>query len=111
MSFIHGLLLVIIAPNGSQLGAGGAFQHYISTKELHFNYTKKLSTEARHPRLRQTAVIGCPSVFRHCRLMFNGRRFCPAWRKAHSFASFALCVGLCGLQMCVLCAWLSLVSC
>ena len=27
--------------------------------------------------------------------------FCPAWEQSHSFASFGLCVGLCGLQMCM----------
>jgi len=38
-------------------------------------------------------------------VLMEGRKklkFYFGWRKAHSFASFGLCVGLCGLQMCVL---------
>jgi hypothetical protein len=47
--------------NGFRLAAGGAFQHYRSIGKPHFNYTKKLSTEALHPRLRQTDVGGWAS--------------------------------------------------
>jgi len=39
-------------------------------------------------------VTSCPSSCPLC-------RFVCAVGQAHSFASFGLCVGLCGLQMCV----------
>jgi len=39
-----------------RLAAGGAFTHYRSFRKPHFNFTKKLPTEAMHPRLRQTDV-------------------------------------------------------
>jgi hypothetical protein len=44
--------------NGFRLAAGGALKHYRSFGKPHFNYTKKLSTETLHPRLRQTDVGG-----------------------------------------------------
>jgi hypothetical protein len=47
---------VTLAANVFRLAAGGAFQQYRSFGKPHFNYTKKLSTEALHPRLRQTDV-------------------------------------------------------
>jgi len=47
-----------LTANVFRLAAGGAFTHYRSFGKPHFNYTKKLSTEALHPRLRQTDVTG-----------------------------------------------------
>ena len=59
--------------------------------------TTKLSYEALHPPLRQTAVIG--SVFFFVR-WFVGR-FCRAVGQTHSLPSLGFSVGLCGLAMCV----------
>jgi hypothetical protein len=46
-----------VTDNGLRLAAGGAFQHYRSFGKPYFNYKKKLSTEALHPRLHKTAVL------------------------------------------------------
>ena len=54
--FLSGSLSFTFAPNVFRLAEGGAFTHYRSFGKPHFNYTKKLSTEALHPRLRQTDV-------------------------------------------------------
>lgn len=53
-----------ITANVWRLCEGGAYQHYRSFEKPYFNYTKKLSIEALHPRLRQTAVMGCFIVVR-----------------------------------------------
>jgi hypothetical protein len=68
---------------------------------------------ARQPPLRQTAVIGCPSVCQGwlscwlCVAYFfsmRGRKnlkFCRAGKGVGSFTNSGLRVGLCGLQMCL----------
>jgi hypothetical protein len=61
---------IFMAYNVFRLAAGGAFTHYRSFGKPHFNYTKKLSTEALHPRLRQTDVGGCVSFCRLLKLVF-----------------------------------------
>lgn len=43
------IIQVLLGHNGLQIAAGGAFQHYRSFGEPHFNYTKKLSYEALTP--------------------------------------------------------------
>jgi len=87
-----------------------------------------LSYEALHPPLRQTAVTSWRSVVRVCKpltllsltvivcvvlvsavayfLFSEGEeifliQFCLRGKGGSSFASFALCLGLCGLQMCL----------
>lgn len=58
--------LVKMAHNVLRLAAGGAFKHHRLFGKPHFNYTKKLSSEALHPRFCKTAVVSWPSVFRPC---------------------------------------------
>ncbi len=59
-----------------RLGEGGAFTHYRSIGVPHFNCTKKLSTEALHPRFCQTAVIGWRSWLSWVTTIYNVVRLC-----------------------------------
>lgn len=54
----------MVSANVFRLCEGGAFYHFRSFEKPHFNYTKKLSTEALHPRFCKTAVTGWRSVVR-----------------------------------------------
>jgi hypothetical protein len=50
-----------LAPNGLRLGVVAVFTTNVDTKHTLQIY-EKLSYEALHPPLRQTAVIGCLSL-------------------------------------------------